>query len=187
MATRIRINKVNELPLALEPSALYMVKGVHPDHFEFHVASSDGLSTRHVINKAEIQAMIDNTLSGFNTVNIAANIAERDAMVPVVNTQVLVLDATGDPTVLTGAATYIYNVTNTTWFKITEYESLDVTMEWSKLVGKPVSSVASIDQAVEMRHAHANLVTLDKLGENASGELTYNNNPVRIFLDEETW
>ena len=45
MATRIRINKVNELPLALEPSALYMVKGVHPDHFEFHVASSDGLST----------------------------------------------------------------------------------------------------------------------------------------------
>ena len=187
MVTRIRINKVNELPVVLEPSALYMVKGAHPDHFEFHVASSDGVSTRHVINKAEIQAMIDNTIGAFNTVNIAATIAERDAMVPVVNTQVMVLDATGDPTVLTGAATYIYNVSTQTWYKIAEYESLDVSLDWSKIIGRPTSSVTAIDAAVEMRHTHVNQTTLNKLGEDANGELTFNNNPVRIFLDEEAW
>ena len=44
---------------------------------------------------------------------------------------------------------------------------------WSVITGKPSSTVANIDDAVNKRHAHANKAQLDKVGE-ADGVMTYN-------------
>ena len=44
---------------------------------------------------------------------------------------------------------------------------------WSVITGKPSSTVANIDDAVNKRHAHANKAQLDKVGE-TGGVMTYN-------------
>ena len=61
-----------------------------------------------------------------NSAVYAADIAARDALTMTKNSFVLVADATGDATVTTGAALYFYNVSDDTFMKIAEYESLDL-------------------------------------------------------------
>ena len=53
---------------------------------------------------------------------------------------------------------------------------MDINFSWANLSGKPTSSVADIDDAVSKRHAHANKTQLDKIDQDASGNLTYNGN-----------
>ena len=61
-----------------------------------------------------------------NTAILAANIAARDELVMTKNSFVVVADATGDPTVNTGAAMYFYNKSDDSFMKIAEYESMDL-------------------------------------------------------------
>lgn len=48
------------------------------------------------------------------------------------------------------------------WQKIAEAESLDVVVNWDSIQGKPSSSVANIDSAVEQMHTHNNFELLQK-------------------------
>lgn len=67
--------------------------------FDLYLTSIDGLSVRHIVSKDEITSLIATALSEYNAVEVVATIAARDALSPTVNTQVMVLDATGDATV----------------------------------------------------------------------------------------
>jgi hypothetical protein len=58
---------------------------------------------------------------------------------------------------------------------------MDVTLQWSNIVGRPTSAVADIDDAVTKRHTHANKVQLDKIGEDVNGDLTYDGNSIAVF------
>ena len=98
----------------------------------------------------------------------------------------LVLDASGDPTVTAGAATYVYDTVTTTWYKVSESESLDVVLDWANFQNKPTSAVADIGDAVAKRHSHANKLVLDDVSD-ASGALAYKGQPVRAYLEEEAW
>lgn len=186
MANILKIRKVTSLPSTYDASTMYLVRSETAGLFEIYVSSDDGATVRHLINQAEIQSMITNAIAGFSTVDVVANIAARDALNPSVVKQVIVLDATGDPTVSSGSATYVYDLTNTTWVKISEAESLDVVLQWNNIVGRPSSTVAEIDDAVAKRHTHGNKPVLDDLSA-ASGHLYYSGQPIRAFLDEETW
>lgn len=171
------IHRKTALPGSLEPYALYLIAPASdPDLLEVIVTNATGDATRRVMNKADIQALIDASMAaaGANNLIIVANIAARDALNPATNAQVYVTDATGDGTVASGGATYLYNKSNSTWLKISESESLDVVLSWSGLTGRPTSSVADIDDAVTKRHAHANKTQLDKIDEDGAGNLTYN-------------
>ncbi len=71
---------------------------------------------------------------------VVSNIADRN----VINgtnlydgLQVHVVDATGDTTVTSGWAEYIYDATNTTWIKRAEKESMDVVLKWDNIQGIP--------------------------------------------------
>jgi len=186
MAT-LKIRKVTSLPTTLEPSCLYLISTADPALMEIAVSSADGTTSRHIINSAEIQNMINAALASFSSLEVFPNIAARDAApVPTVPTHAMVLDATADPTVNIGAATYIYDPATAQWYKISEAESMDVVLQWSSIVGKPTSSVVSIDDAVIKRHDHVNKALLDVLSD-VAGELYYNGIPIRAFLDEEAW
>ena len=102
------------------------------------------------------------------------DITARNALNPTANIQVFVIDASDDTTVTSGGATYIYRLSTTSWIKISESESLDLVLSWANLTGKPSSSVTDIDNAVSLRHTHANKSELDKIGEDVNGNLTYN-------------
>jgi len=183
----LKIRKVNTLPGTYEPSTLYMVASAEAGLFDFYMSTADGLSVRSIISKPQVQSMINDAIGSFSNVLVVADITARDALTLTVNTQVLVLDATADTTVTTGAALYIYDAGSTTWYKVSEFESMDVVLDWASIQNGPTSAVADIDDAVTKRHTHANKTELDKVGEDVNGLLTYNGEPVRAYLEEEVW
>lgn len=173
MAT-LKIYRETALPETLEANGLYFVgPAARPDFVELYVTGNTPGAVKRIIDEARVQAMIDASGTGSQTLEIVADIAERDALAPSENILVLVLDATADNTVESGAATYAYRQSTDTWAKISEAESMDVVIQWSNIQGKPSSSVSDIDDAVTKRHTHANKTQLDKIDEDGSGNLTY--------------
>lgn len=171
MAT-FRIERVTAIPGTLAANTIYMVS-VGVDKVELYVTGNTA-TARRMLNQDDIQDLIDAAVAGIGSVEVVANIAARDALALTSNAQVFVIDATGDPTVSSGGATYIYRVSNDTFTKISEAESLDVALSWANLTGKPSSSPAQIDAAVAASHSHANKTQLDLIGQSASGDITYN-------------
>ena len=183
------LHKTTALPGTLAANAIYLVTSSNPDYVEMYVTNTAGTAARRVINAADIQAMIDASIAGVSGggMQIVADITARDALTPTNGLYVLVLDASADSTVTSGAASYVYRTATTTWIKLTEYESLDVTVQWADIAGKPTSSAAAIDAAVTASHTHANLTQLGKIGEDGGGNLTYDGNPPRARLETAAW
>lgn len=113
---------------------------------------------------------------------VVADITARDALNPTKNTAALVLNATGDVTVAAGSAMYVWVQSNTAWTKVSEFESLDLTLNWASIANKPTSSVANIDDAVTKRHTHANTAALDLLTADGNGQLMYNGANIGLVL-----
>lgn len=178
----VGFHKVTSLPGTLAPNAFYLVE--NGSYAETYVTDSTG-EARAVGNTAMIQALAPVA----DTLQIVANIAARDALTPATNIFVLVLDASADATVTAGAALYVWDNVGEDWIKVTEYESLDVTVAWGDISGKPSSSTADIDDAVTKKHAHSNLSVLNGLSD-SGGVLRYGGNPVdarKIDWDTNNW
>lgn len=185
----IKFFKVTALPSTFEGDAFYYV--ANGDFAESYLTNSAGVP-KSVGNSVMINSLIQAALADFqaqgNAVEIVADIAARDAMIATAekNLMILVIDATGDATVGAGSALYAYSHDNTTTYKVAEYESMDVTLEWSKISGRPVSSVTQIDNAVSLAHSHANKVVLDKLSE-VGGALLYAGAPITTDWTTNNW
>lgn len=170
MAT-FRIERVTAVPGTLAANTIYLV-GVTADRIEIYVTGNTAVA-RRLLNQADVESLISAAVAGLGGVAVVANIAERDALALTSNAQVFVINATGDPTVASGGATYIYRVSNDTFVKISEAESLDLVLQWASIQGRPASSPAQIDAAVAATHTHANKTQLDLVGQNAGGDFTY--------------
>lgn len=175
----IQFHKVSTLPGVLQPNALYFV--ANGSYAETYITDQVWVA-KSVGNSTMINQLIATQLAQYNTIDIVPDIAARNALnTRDYNFTVLVVDATADPTVTVGAALYAFQNSDNTFVKLSEYESLDVTLQWANIAGRPASSVSDIDDAVTKRHTHANKIQLDKIGENVNGELTYNGNDIGIF------
>ena len=166
------IRRETALPGILDANTVYLV-AVGVNKVEIYVTGNNAVA-RRVLNQDDVEALINAAMLGIGGIEVVANIIERDALVLDHNTQVFVIDATGDATVNSGGATYVYQVSNNSFTKISEAESLDVALSWATLVGKPTSSVAAIDAAVAASHTHPNKTQLDQIGQSESGDITYN-------------
>ena len=187
MAT-VKFHKVTTLPGSLDADSFYFVdNGTYAESY-----LTDASSVAHSIgNSAMIttvaNALITSALSTLNTVEVVADITARDLLATNDRNQlVLVLDATDDVTVASGAAMYAFRNSDNTWYKVTEYESLDVTVTWASITGKPSSSPTLIDEAVTQRHTHANKAQLDKIGE-SGGFMTYDGAVVASNWTTTNW
>ena len=187
MSAQMKVHKVNALPGSLEASALYLVKSADTGLLDLYVSSNDGTEARHIISKAEIQSLVNTAVAGASNLFVVPDIAARDALAPTVVTQAIVVDATDDTSVALGSATYVYDPVGDAWSKIAEHESMDVVLQWANIQGRPSSTVAEIDDAVSKRHSHANLVSLDKVGEDVSGVLQFNGDYVDPALRVAEW
>jgi hypothetical protein len=181
-----RAEKVLALPGTLAANTIYFVAdGVDADLMEVYVSSSDGASARRVPTMADINTAIAGATSAPNGIIVVNDITARDNLGHALPSKmVLVVDATGDNTVASGAATYVND--GNTWIKIAEHESLDVTLEWASIQNGPTSSVAAIDLAVTNSHTHANKVVLDLLTA-VGGGLNYNGTPVGTNFATVAW
>lgn len=69
-------------------------------------------------------------------IRIVGTIAERDAITDIfANLSVYVKDASSDPTVASGGASYLYDGSG--WIKTGEAESMDVVQNWANIQDKP--------------------------------------------------
>jgi hypothetical protein len=171
---QLKIFRETALPGTTQADSIYIIAPAGtPNYVEIYVTNSSN-QLRRIINQADITALINSAVQAATELTIVADIAARNALNPTRTMYVFVQNATGDATVASGGATYLYNTSNSTWIKVSEAESLDVVVSWASITGKPSSSVAAIDAAVAASHTHANKTQLDKVGENAEGLLTYN-------------
>lgn len=173
----IQFFRETALPGTLQPSSIYFIANpATPAYFELYVTDAAGTATKRTPTQADIQSLINSSIAASNNLTIVNTIAARDALLPLTTTKwVYVIDATGDATVTSGGATYLYDPSGAgTWIKAAEAESLDLTLNWSSIVGKPTSTPAQIDAAVTAAHTHANMTQLNKIGEDSGGNLLYN-------------
>lgn len=181
--------KETAVPAEIAPNAVYLVAPPgKPGVLEIYVSDAAGTALRKAIDAATVQQMIDNTISaGDGGTVIVDDLDARALLSPANGMTVLVIDASDDPTVEAGAATYIWRESTSAWIKISEAESMDVALTWAALTGRPAAPVADIDDAVTKRHSHANKTQLDKLGEDANGNLTYGGVRPGIAWNSTNW
>lgn len=171
----LEAHKVTALPGALLPHSIYFVApAARPNYVEVYVTNAAGDAARKIIDQPDIQAMIDAAVAaGSGGTIIVDTIAARDAVSAENAQTVYVVDASADATVTSGGASYIWRESTTSWIKMSEAESLDLSLTWAAITGGPSSTPANIDAAVAARHTHANATELGKIGEDGDGNLTY--------------
>lgn len=184
-----KVFKETALPGTPEANSVYFITNPsYPDLVEVVVTNTGATAPhRHVLNRADVQTMINNSLSSMSEIQIVADIAARNALTPTTPIYVYVINATGDGTVASGGATYLYNPGTTSWIKTSEAESMDVSVTWASITGKPTSSAAAIDSAVANSHTHANITQLNLIGQNGAGEMTYNGVQVKTEWSTAGW
>ena len=188
MSQQFKIHRVTALPAQLEAYAVYLVaSATNTNYVEMYVSDSTGSAARRIINEADIEALINSKLSNINEMIIVDNITARDSVDTSKVSYVYVKDATADSTVTNGGASYLYDKSTSTWVKVNEYESMDLVLDWSKIENKPTSTVQAIDAAVANSHTHPNKTQLDKIGEDASGNFTYNGVAVNTQWTTTDW
>ena len=179
------IHKVSALPGSPAANSVYLVSS-GANHIEMYVTGTSPATIRRMYTEADIQTMIEATVAGMSTLQVVADITERNALSPTENVIVLVLNATGDATVASGAATYVYRHSTTTWVKISEAESMDVTVAWASISGRPTATPSQIDTAVSQSHTHSNLSVLNALSDSA-GSLRYGGQPLSAEWAATDW
>lgn len=186
---QVQFYKVSSLPGTLQPNAFYYV--LNGGYAESYITDQTG-TAKALGNSAMINALVgdavDEAVATINALEIVPDIAARDALAASLqrNVLVLVIDATGDPSVAAGSALYAYDHAEDAFSKVAEYESMDVVVQWTSITGRPTSSPAQIDTAVSQSHTHANKATLDLLGAGADG-LTYDGEPVSSSWSTLNW
>ena len=174
--SNLNIKRVRALPGVVEANTLYMVINASDTKLiDLYVSGSDSSDLKHILTKEDIAGLITASISSLSALRVIPNIAARDALKLTANTMALVLDATGDLTGLVskGGAMYLWSIDTLTWTKVSEYESMDMSLKWGSIDGKPSSTVADIDLAVTNSHTHSNKTLLDKLTADVDGNLMY--------------
>jgi hypothetical protein len=102
--------------------------------------------------------------SGVKEIRVVADIAARNAITGddlYDGLRVHVLDATGDATVESGWAEYVYSLSAGIWVKIAEKESMDVVADWSNVQNIPavLKALSAINGALAYNGAVVNLDT----------------------------
>lgn len=184
------IRKETAVPGTFAPhEEIFVARADNPALMDHYFADATGTALRHTLRTEDVQAMIAAAgISGGGSALVATDIAARDAIDPAGEAiQVLVLDASADATVAAGAATYVWVESQAAWVKISEAESMDVSLAWSAITGRPTSTPAQIDAAVTASHTHSNITQLNQIGQDGDGNLTYNGQLPRAALINAAW
>lgn len=123
-----------------------VTRKVLPPTLASQVSMADGKTVE------EKFAALQNQATGKTTTYVVEDITARNELTDlVVGDQAWVKNATGDPSVKSGGAKYIWEGGETGgWVKTSETESMDMSFEWNDIQNKPVSSPDSIDVAVNV-------------------------------------
>lgn len=186
---RVNFYAVSALPGTLEPDSFYYVANgsVAESYLTDTLGNAKSVGNTVMINQL-ITAALASWEGGSSSMPIVADIAARDVLfaAATANTMALVIDASADPTVSAGSALYAYDFGTTTIYKVAEYESMDLVIQWSAIQGGPSSSATQIDDAVGKAHSHTNKAVIDKFTE-VGGELLYGGEGIATSWATKDW
>lgn len=118
----LKFNKVSTLPSTLEADAFYYVE--NGNFAESYLTNNAG-TAKAIGNSAMIEAvaapLIAAAISDVRSLQVVPDIAARDALEFDRSMMVLVTDASGDPTVDSGASLYVYDIDSEQFIKIVPY------------------------------------------------------------------
>lgn len=186
----LKFYKVTTLPWTLTSNSVYFVQNW--DYAETYITNSSWVA-KMVWNSSMINELISSSvttaLADYNMIQIVANIWARNTLASWSgkNLLILVTDATWDATVTSWSALYAYNEANTSFVKLSEFESLDSTLDWANIQNKPTSTVSDIDDAVTKKHSHTNKTYLDKIWEDWNWNITYNGSNIDPVWWTSNW
>ena len=107
--------------------------------------------------------------------HIVRTIAERNSLSDLVK---------GDRCyVVTEGDSYIWD--GSTWLIMADADWANVSLEWDNIVGRPISTVANIDDAVSKRHTHTNQAILDGITSLGSGKIITDAERIKLSGIEE--
>lgn len=161
------------LPNPTEPDTLYLIAREENPALPLSAYVTDKQNQLRTLFSIEIvNNVVQSHLQGRLLSAVVGNLNERDTLELNDNAVVLVHN-NGYPPIdqPKGRMTYFYVHETKQWFPIAGDAGGVIT--WETISGRPVSDAASIDDAVNKRHEHTNKGVLDKLGENATGQPTY--------------
>ncbi len=182
-----RIERILVLPEEYTASTMYIMKSEEEGKVDLFFTGTDVTDVRKVIGTSDVNEIVLASLANFNTLEIAATIDARDDLVLSRNCLVLVLDATGDVTVDTGAALYAYDKNTTLFYKVSQFEPSGATVDWTEVGNRPESAPSAIDTAVGLAHGHSNKEIIDGLSEDEDGNLLYNGQGISAVLAVSEW
>lgn len=173
----VKFFKVNVLPGTLQSDSWYLVS--NGTYAETYVTDSAG-TAKMVGNSTMINNLIAAQLTGLSQTYIVADITARNTLTATLNRNAViqVINATGDATVASGGATYLWDDANNISVKISEFESMDVALNWSSIIGRPTSTPGAIDAAVSNSHTHTNITVLN-LFTDVGGVANYNGDAIK--------
>jgi hypothetical protein len=183
--TAVAFKRVNIAPSVLQSGAIYFqAKGANSA--DLFIADASG-TRRDIVTDALINNLITAQIADINQIDHSATYATMTSKTRTKNRLVLCADASGDSTVSSGSAMYFYEhlASSHKYKKVAEFESMDLSLTWAALEGKPTSAVADIDDAVGKKHIHLNTVQLSKIGEDASGNMTFSGQVVGSIWAQE--
>lgn len=181
------IERVNALPSPLVSNTLYIERPIGSTEGILTFVGTDPSSVAKVFNRAESQIDIGTAIAEAKSVFVFDNFsALQTAVKPKVNSVGYVKNAVDDPLVKTPSALYVYEVATGAWSLLPTGGAAD-SIDWNKIIGRPVSTVAAIDAAVTASHAHANKATLDALGIDGQNRLTLSGTPVSPVTVKTDW
>lgn len=172
--------KVDSLPETLEPNALYFIPGGNINLLEIYATDMMGEYVRGTIGIDAIREIASTSVAS----TLVRSVSTYDDLATLSTTMArvaFVIDASGDPTVESGAATYLYNSRSGVWVKVAEFESMDISSNWANIQGKPSATPQQLDNAVLNSHLHSNKAILDKFITDAAGKLQYRFSETSLF------
>lgn len=187
---KINFYQETAVPSTWQKGGVYFIKPTTPpagapaDYCEVYIVDHTGAVTAHTPTWGEIDTHITNKLTTAGSVQIVDTIAGRDA-IATPSGYVYVVDASADSTVDSGGAEYLWNATTNQWIKVAEKESMDMVLNWASITDAP--ALAQVQDAVNKSHSHANKTQLDKIGQDASGNLTYGGTVVTTQWQSNGW
>lgn len=135
---RVNFYAVSALPGSLEPDSFYYVANgsVAESYLTDKLGNAKSVGNTVMINQLITAALA--SWEGANGMPIVADIAARDALfaTATANMLALVIDASADPTVESGSALYAYDFGSSTVYKVAEYESMDLVIQWASIQGR---------------------------------------------------
>lgn len=172
----VKFHRTNAKPATPAADSTYFYKDPSDATKLVVGVAGTGGSLVSTYTKADYLALVNEQIALNDKITVVADIAARNAIAsPATGREVFVVNASGDPTVKSGSAKYIYN--NGAWVKTAESESMDLVLNWADIQGKPSVTPANIDTVVNRFLPVTNTAVLTQLGDSA-GKLTYKGQPV---------